>query len=632
MTNYSLITVGINRYQLIQPLNFAQDDARAIWQFAVEETELPAEQALLLADTSAAVEDQSTAPTKENILAWLQAEESNERWVPWLWFFFSGYGVSWEGQDYLLPLDGNLADIPNTGIAMRSLLDILQRKEARNILVLLDINRSPGLIAANNVGAETVELAQERGINLILSSQLQQMSHESSDLGQGFFTAALLEALRYYNNDLTLEKLETYLCDRLPELCEHHWRPPQRPLFLMPFPEVSQQLILPGSTAAQEEQYAFANAAFTEADNAQIQSNGKASAAQITTSAPIVRPNAPLLAANPKPPEATPQAPNLLSQISQIEKTPPQQSLPNVQKWLALGGGLFLLCVLAGVFLNRESEPQLTGSTVTEDNPPPPNSAEPPEASSTAVVKPSLPPPNSASPQAAQSPAPVASPPTATAPAPVASPPTATAPAPIANRLVAAEEVMATVYLKNVQASKFGQAIADARQIPPDSPSYEEAQRSITRWSLAILDIARGRANQGEFGGAIAAAALVAPDQSEVYQLAQQKIQSWRGQAQQQQQNQAAIASAKKVIRPNSASSYNQAISTVRTIPLGQPGYAEAKKLKEAWGEQIYKMANSRAAANQFQSAIATAKLVPADTPSHAAAQKAIARWQKGQR
>ncbi|MDY7014978.1 MAG: caspase family protein [Cyanobacteriota bacterium] len=616
MANYSLITVGINRYQLIQPLNFARDDARAIWQFAVEETELPADRALLLADASAPVENQSTAPTKENILACLQAEEPDESWVPWLWFFFSGYGVSWEGQDYLLPLDGNLADIPNTGIPLRSLLDLLQRKEARNILVLLDMNRSPGLIAANNVGAETVELAKERGINLILSNQLQQMSHESSDLGQGFFCAALLEALRYYNTELTLEKLEAYLRDRLPELCEHHWRPPQRPLFVIPFSETSQQFVFPGSTVAEEEQYAIANAAaIAEVENAQVQTNGKASTAQIATSAPILRPNSPLLSSSAKPPET--EAVDAANLLTQIEKTPEENPLANVQKWLALGGGLFLLLVLVGVFLNQP-EPQLSDSAITEEPSPNEDPAAPAEGASPATVEPSLPLPNASPQQATPSPAPA-----------VASPAT---PTPVANQPIAAEEIVSSVYLKNVQASLFGQAIADARKIPPDSPSYEEAQRSISRWTLAILDIARGRANQGNFGGAIAAAALVIPDQSEAHRLAQQKIQTWRGKQQQQEQNQAVIRAAKKVVRPNSASSYNQAISTLRAVPLGQPGYAEAKKLKEAWSEQIYKMANSRAAAGQFQSGIATANLVPADTPSHAAAQNAIARWQKGQR
>jgi uncharacterized caspase-like protein len=637
MANYSLIAIGINRYQLIQPLNFAQDDARALGQFAVEEAQLPAEQVLLLADTSASVEDQSTAPTKDNILNWLQAGEPSDRFVPWLWFFFSGYGVSWEGADYLLPIDGNLADIPNTGIPVRWLLDILQRKEARNILVLLDINRSPGLIAASTVGAETVELAKERGINAILSSQPQQMSHESSDLGHGFFTAALLEALRYYSTDLTLEKLEGYLRDRLPELCEHHWRPPQRPSFVIPFPEVSQQLLLPGALSlSHEEQYATVSSALVEANHAQIQTNGKANDAQIATSAPIVRPNAPLLSSNSTASSAqNSDAPNLLSQIEKTSNEP----LPNFQKWLAVGGGLFLLFVLAGVFLRPN--PQLTDSTAPEAIAPVENGATQtqgvpaPQSSPPTAVKPILPAPE-ASPQKATQPVlpvPIASPPAsqAGAKAPTTSG-GAKAPTAIATKGAMGIDLVASVHLKNIQASRFGQAIADARKIPPNDPSYTEAQSCITRWSLAILDIARGRANQGDFGGAIAAAALVTRERPEAYQLAQQKIETWKRQAQQQKQNQAVIAAAKKLVRPAQASSYNQAISSLRAIPLGQPGYAEAKKLKEDWSKQIYAIANSRAGKAQFQPAIETAKLVPSDTPTYKAARAAIARWQKEQR
>jgi uncharacterized caspase-like protein len=43
------------------------------------------------------------------------------------------------------------------------------------------------------------------GIALVLSSQLDQFSHEAAALGNGLFTAALLEALRYYHTDTTLE-------------------------------------------------------------------------------------------------------------------------------------------------------------------------------------------------------------------------------------------------------------------------------------------------------------------------------------------------------------------------------------------------------------------------------------------
>lgn len=229
MVNHACIAIGINHYQFLEPLSYGQADARALQKFLVDQAGLPSEECLLLTDSSLLVNGHSTYPSREMILRWLEVGYSNSK--PngnWRWFFFSGYGVCWRGVDYLMPIDGNPRDILGTGIPMRSLLSSL-KNQGDNILVLLDINRSAGLEAGTPVGAETVELAHELGISLVLSSQVGQFSHEAAALGNGLFTAALLEALRYYHTDTTLEKLAHYLGDRLPELSQHHWRPIQTP-------------------------------------------------------------------------------------------------------------------------------------------------------------------------------------------------------------------------------------------------------------------------------------------------------------------------------------------------------------------------------------------------------------------
>jgi uncharacterized caspase-like protein len=64
-------------------------------------------------------------------------------------------------------------------------------------------------------------------------------------MGRGLFTTTLLEALTYYHTDTTLEKLEQYLRDRLPELSQHHWRPIQTPLLVIPPQTNKQQRIWP---------------------------------------------------------------------------------------------------------------------------------------------------------------------------------------------------------------------------------------------------------------------------------------------------------------------------------------------------------------------------------------------------
>jgi hypothetical protein len=616
MANYSSLAIGINRYQHIQPLNYAQADAQAVWQYMVGEAKVPPQQSLLLTDASAWVEDRATTPTKENIINWLTPTDRGSK-TPWLWFFFSGYGVSWQGIDYLMPIDGNPADIPGTAIPLYVVFEQLQQQQADNSLVLLDINRSPGIVAGEAVGGDTIELAQKHGILTVLSSQLGQTSHESNGLGHGMFAAALLEALRYYQRELTLAKLEQYLSDRVPELSEQYWRPKQMPLWVIPDPSARQERILPGELIDWE--MAAVSAATLGASNGN-NGNGKASMAHITTSAPIVRPSPPLVqpkAANSEFPakngDLPPEKPESEAIVTPTESDATSDRPPAFQKWLAVGGGLFILFVFLGWLLSNFPELNPSDRVVVEGASP--DAEQPPLAPTETLSD-------------AESAEPVQTPQQTNQNAVEPRSPVS----PAADQEGQAILVRARSYLRNYQASELKQAIIAARQVPENSQYYAEAQRAISTWSLMILDIARGRANLGNFKGAIAAAALIDPVEDRLYRLANQRIEGWKRQLLQQEKNQSTIKAAKELIRYTQASSYSKGIVTLRQVPVGQPGYAEARKLIDIWSRQIYLIANSRAAKGSFTQAIETANLVPKDTPSHAAAQAAIARWQKGQK
>ncbi|MFP4299246.1 MAG: caspase domain-containing protein [Spirulinaceae cyanobacterium] len=600
MANYSSLTIGINRYEHTQPLNFAQADAQAIWQYMVGDAKVPPSQSLLLTDASAWVEDRSTTPTQENILRWLTPENSSQI-QPWLWFFFSGYGVSWQGQDYLLPIDGDPTDIPNTGILIETVFEQLRGQQADNILVLLDINRSPGILAEEAVGGDTLELAKKYGIAVVLSSQLTETSHESTGLGHGMFAAALLEALRYYQRDVTLDKLEQYLRDRVPELSEHHWRPKQEPLFAIPATVDRALPILPSETLDWE----MAGVSTAVLENHNGNGNGKATAAKITTSAPIVRPNQPLVPPNlpvkPENGDLDPSTPESGSNEPEPAPASTPDRPPAFQKWLAVGGGLFILLMLLGWLLNNLPGGEVSDPVVIEDGTG--ESEQPPLAVTESPIAPDA---TSTSPETPQT----------------------TPVSPAADQEGQEILVRARSYIRNYQASELKRAIEAARQVPENSRYYPEAQRTITTWSLMIIDIARGRANNGDFKGAIAAAALIDSTEDRIHKLANQRIEQWKRQLLQQEKNQSTIRAAKQLIRFTQASSYSKGIVTLRQVPVGQPGYAEARKLINIWSRQIYLIANSRAARGDLAQAIETAKLVPQDTPSYQAAQDAIARWQ----
>jgi len=658
MANYACVAIGINRYQFLPPLNYGQADAQALWQFLVQQGNGSSEDYLVLTDHSPLIDRQSTYPNQDNIWRWLDATRQpsptngkTSASKSWRWFFFSGYGVCWQQADYLMPIDGNPQDIPRTGIPMRSLLSSLQPQGDENLLVLLDINRSPGLQAGKSVGAETVELARQMGITLIMSSQLGQFSHEATALRNGLFSAALLEALRYYQTDLTLANLEQYLRDRLPELSQHHWRPIQTPLIIIPSEATRQQLILPTSvsTSVEEKTATPIASTLTSGD----QNNGKSAYQDASTdnnngatapvskyavSIPDKQPTNSLIPTDvdEHSNSATSDSATALVKIPDFVSDNDSQEDQTWKQWLLQGGGLILVLVLMLLtlkILNRQTEtsPQII-QPVTEAQPTADEETEGSVAQSPVVDQ------TSPAPEPTRSPLPP-SPVENQRIAPVsedqpqeqspASPPPSDPESMEANQRILAQ---AKGRIQPNQASLFSQAIAQAQKIQPGEPLYQEAQQDIQRWSRVILDLAEGRAKQGNFASAIAAAKLVPSTNPSLYNRAQSAIKTWQTQAKQQQQNQTIIQVAKQQLRRNQASSYNRAINTLSKIPVGQPGYAQAQQLIDQWSRQIYLIANSRAWRGQLSLAIKTAALVPPDTPSYPAAQQAIARWQKDQR
>ncbi|HLO47299.1 MAG TPA: caspase family protein, partial [Kamptonema sp.] len=247
MKHHACIAIGINQYQFLQPLSYAQEDADALHSYLVGEGGFSPDGCLLLTDSSPAMWNNSTYPTRENILKLIDSLCSEHvQQGDLVWCFFSGYGVSYEGQDYLMPIDGNPDDVPGTGIPVKTLFERLKGAPTETVLVLLDMNRSQSLKAGEAIGIQTAELASEMAIPTVLSCRPNQVSRETSALRQGFFAAALLEGLRS-GQCSTLKSLERFLSDRLPQLCDHHLRPKQEPLIVVNPPGKIHQVILPDS-------------------------------------------------------------------------------------------------------------------------------------------------------------------------------------------------------------------------------------------------------------------------------------------------------------------------------------------------------------------------------------------------
>ncbi|MBD2528484.1 caspase family protein [Nostoc flagelliforme FACHB-838] len=624
MANYWAIAIGINQYQLFQPLSFAQADAEALEDFLVTEAGFIPNHCLVMTDTSPPIGNRSTYPTKENILLLLE-DLAATSWQPedYLWLFFSGYGVNYKGKDYLMPVEGNPELVQETGIKLRSLMQSLQLADL-NVLLLLDINRAFGTQADAPVGEETIELAQELQLATILSCQPEQFSHESSELGHGFFTAALLEALRSGNGS-NLADLESYLSLIVPKLCHHHWRPVQNPATIIPS---RQQVILPKlaiesdfqseAVIYPEESFAVALAAPPLDDYPKTSAErGKWGEASVNSSQQVkgkkVQESGGGLISQPMA-ETSLGAntrgrfiPN--SSKGYVSRLPSNQpSLPFWKQFILWGGGSLLVAgLIAVVFLRNQETFRIKQISSTSPNA---------TVSDRQVVE-NLPsdvydglrlrtPPvrlkNQSSAQIVSSSE--------------------------SKKRNQAVLDLAKMSLRQTQASDLSMAIATARKIRPGEPLYEQAQENIKIWSQMILDLAEGRAKQRQYASAIAAARLITKNEAP-YAKAQAAINLWRLEGKQYVSNKTLLDAANALIKPEQASTYNRAIEVAKKVPAGQPGFDTAQKSINKWSEKILDMAKRRAAQGERNAGIATAALVPEETTAYEDAQDAIQKWQK---
>ncbi|MBH8576462.1 caspase family protein [Nostocaceae cyanobacterium CENA369] len=639
MANYWAIAIGINQYQLFQPLRCAQADAEVLSKYLADEAGFAPQRCLLMTDTSPPIGDRSTYPTKENILLLLE-DLTATCWQPQdhLWLFFSGYGVNYEGQDYLMPVEGNPELAPETGIEVRSLMQSLQIAEL-NVLLLLDINRASGTQADAPTGQETIELAEELQLASIVSCQPDQFSRESSELGHGFFTAALLEALRAGNGS-SLEDLKNYLSILTPELCQHYWRPIQNPVTVIPtgdrdiLPSVgiqSDRVEVPSTIEPNEvepiifpqETFAVALAAPSLEEKSPItsaksQKLGMWGESVETNLSNFQQPKSSFTSGSEKFEQQFPSA------TEQYFNQPPQsvapsqevggRFLPNVpqphitrlpankentelwKQFLFWGGGTILVVALISIVILRNQVKLLQNRQLA-----PESSNNAPNVRSISQTPSIIPPQNQSSAQIAINSE--------------------------SKKQNQALLDLAKKSLKQTQASDLRLAIATARKIKPGEPLYEQAQENIKIWSQMILDLAEGRAKQRQYASAIAAAQAIAKDDP-LYPQAQAAMNQWRLQAKQYLGNRTLLDAANRLIEPGQASTYNRAIEVAKRVPQGQPGFDMAQKSIKNWSEKILDIAKSRADQGNFTAAIETAALVPEVTAVYEDAQEAIQKWQ----
>lgn len=226
------ITIGINKYDYLQPLNYAKRDAQLMCDFLSNEASF--ERVYFFSDDSPDVARESTRPTRANLRRVLRELFK----TPFMgsgdnfWFFFSGHGIRHNNRDYLMPSDGDPEDIEETAIPINFITERLRRCGADNVVLILDACRSLAQKAGEGIGRQTAEDARQQGVISIFSCSPQEYSYEIEALQQGAFTHALLNGLGIQGQCATVERLNQYLSLRVPEIVRQHKNGKQTPYII----------------------------------------------------------------------------------------------------------------------------------------------------------------------------------------------------------------------------------------------------------------------------------------------------------------------------------------------------------------------------------------------------------------
>lgn len=245
------ITIGINNYRNLQPLNYAKQDAEALRSFFLQEIQAFPEHIYHFSDDSPAIAQDygpplDSTPTYATLRRFLRIRFDQPFLGPGdnFWFFFAGHGCRYEDRDYLMPIDGDPGDIPNTALPLHYVTERLQRCGADNIILFIDACRSQGDRPRNGLG---IGEDSPPGVITFFSCSPRESSYEIEDLGHGSFTHVLLESLmlKGEGNCATVERLYHRLHHQVPKLNQQYSKPRQTPYGSIEPPPKSCLILLP---------------------------------------------------------------------------------------------------------------------------------------------------------------------------------------------------------------------------------------------------------------------------------------------------------------------------------------------------------------------------------------------------
>jgi len=227
------LVVGVDKYAdpQISPLRGAANDARMLADTLVRYSGFPSDQVILLATDQPA----ERQPTRVNLLRRLSNLAAAVPKDGLLLISFSGHGMERGGQAFLLPSDAQISDqisfLEDTAISVPRMRELIRATGVGQVMVLLDACRNdPGgrADAPNNLTQAyvngfnfDVRNREVQAFATIYATAVGQRAYEYTEKKQGYFTWAIVEALKgggaNSNGEVTLSELVRYVQDTVPK-------------------------------------------------------------------------------------------------------------------------------------------------------------------------------------------------------------------------------------------------------------------------------------------------------------------------------------------------------------------------------------------------------------------------------
>ena len=227
------LIIGIDKYQNVQKLNYAVDDAESIKEILNNSFHFPSDNISILINEEA---------TKQNILKSFSEITKNAKANDRVLVFFAGHGETMDlpgggEKGYLIPVEGDAEELYLTSIPMDELREIALMSEAKHMLYLVDACYG-GIAAVGSRGLEPAKtsdfinkVAKFQSRQVITAGGSGEQVIEKSEWGHSAFTLNLIRGLKDgaadYNADgfITANELGMFLSDKVSTDSENQQTP-----------------------------------------------------------------------------------------------------------------------------------------------------------------------------------------------------------------------------------------------------------------------------------------------------------------------------------------------------------------------------------------------------------------------